>query len=113
MAGLGFHPGGNWLLFVLVQPETGKNVIKPPAIETDHGLHGAVNAGVRATANARLILAMRTLELERPAHVFEIQLWPQPGNPAFRFKSTRIDPPLDLSSGLMLRGGTLLAGSQP
>jgi hypothetical protein len=58
-------------------------------------------------------LAMRTHELERPAHVLVIQFWPQPGNPALRFKPAQIDPPSDLPSGLMLRRGAFLAGSQP
>ena len=73
---------GRRFLFAIAQPEAGEHVEKPAAIETDDGLHGAVDAGVGAAGNARLILAMRTVEMIRPAHVLEIQLWLPPGNPA-------------------------------
>jgi hypothetical protein len=34
-------------------------------------LHDAVDAGVGAAGDERPVLAMRTVEMERPAHVFE------------------------------------------
>jgi len=79
-AGPGFGADGRRFLVAVAQPEAGEHVEKLAAIETDDGLHGAVDAGVGAAGNARLILATRTIEMIRPAHVLEIQFWPPPGN---------------------------------
>ena len=78
--GPGFDAGGNRFLFAVAQPEAGEHVEKPAAIETNDGLHSAIDAGVGATDNACLVLAIGTVEMVRPAHVLEIQLWPPPGN---------------------------------
>ena len=90
--GPGFGPGGSRFRFTFSRPQAGEHVKKPVAIETDDGLHSAIDAGIGAAPDARLILALRTLELERPAHGFEIQLLSPIRNPASLFKGNAVSP---------------------
>ena len=69
-AGPGLDAGGRRPGFALAHPEAGEHVKKPAAIEADNGLHGAVDADVSATNNARLVSAVRTLKMKCSAHVF-------------------------------------------
>ena len=62
--------GGRRRGFTFAHSKAGEHVKKPAAIEADDGLHGAVDAGVSAANNARLVSAVRTLKMKCSAHVF-------------------------------------------
>jgi hypothetical protein len=79
-ARFGFGFGGRRFFAIIAPPEPGEHVEKLAAIKAQDGLHGAIQAPIGAAGNARLVLAIRTVKLKCPAHVWEIQLSLLPGN---------------------------------